>query len=98
MSQIWKCEITYGLIQLFIPIAGRGILSVGQDHKRDNCLWVEVDPSKASVPVTVAIVGTGHEIPDDDQFRFVGTICDGPMRWHVFVKHESLNSAKDGDT
>lgn len=96
MSEIWKFEITYGVIELHVPITGRGVLSAGQDHKRDNCLWIEVDPEKPSVPVTVAIAGTGHKIPDDHRFRFVGTICDGPMRWHVFVKHEPLGYITSG--
>ena len=102
MTEIWKYTFEYGKTIHFIPITGRGVLSVGQDHKRENCLWVEVDPDKASVPVTVVVVGTGHKIPDDVLLRFVGTICDGPLRWHVFIKFDRVtdsdatDSRKDG--
>lgn len=93
MSEIWKYEITFGSIQLHIPITGRGVLSVGQDDRRVNCLWVEVDPKALSVPVKIVIVGTGHIFSVDNSLRFVGTIDEGPLKLHVFVS-ERQNEKK----
>ena len=84
--EIWKYKFELGRDRLMIPISGRGVLSVGQDYASDNCLWVEVDSKNIRVPIDIISVGTGFHAPDDDKLRFIGTISDGPMRWHVFTK------------
>jgi hypothetical protein len=31
-----------------------------------------------------AIVGTGHDFPEADDFTYINTIQDGPFVWHIF--------------
>lgn len=58
------------------------------------CLWAvvrEPDVPPRSVPVAprlgVFVVGTGNPIPDEaEDANYVGTIQQGPLVWHVFVK------------
>ena len=84
--QILKYPFGLGVDKLMIPIHGRGVLSVGMDYDSKYCLWVEVDPEGISVPIDVISFGTGFIAPDDDELQFVGTVIEGPYRWHVFVK------------
>lgn len=86
MAEVWKYEFNFGENIKHIPITGRGILYAGEDFRMKNCFWVEVDPERNPVPVTVIAIGTGQPIPDDEKFRFIGTVPYGSQRWHVYAR------------
>lgn len=61
------------------------VLSV-QDQNGVLAVWVECDAGSFSeVPIQIAVVGTGREFQRDD-FKFLGTVQQGPMVWHVYCE------------
>lgn len=48
------------------------------------CLWAEVTADASRVANRFAIVGTGHQLPDDPARRYVGSCEDGPFVWHLY--------------
>ena len=46
-------------------------------------LWAIVDPTAEAVPTTLAVIGTGWEVPPDA--RHVHTDIVRGMVWHLFV-------------
>jgi len=70
------------------------ILSVGLDANNMMALWAIVDPAVYKVERTFCVYGTGHELPDMRNQRFVGTVVMRPVGlvWHIF---ERLRSRDD---
>ena len=87
MHSIWKTCLTVTDVQKITVPVGATILSCDVQNSV-VCLWYAV--SKAGVPVvesrTIRIIGTGHDIPDYDDLRFIGTVLteSGSLVWHVF--------------
>lgn len=51
----------------------------------DFCLWAEVDDQQPlNATRTLAVVGTGHPVPDG--YDYFDTILDMPWIWHVYVR------------
>jgi hypothetical protein len=48
------------------------------------CLWVEVRSGASKTVNRFAIVGTGHQLPDDPARRYVGSCDDGAFVWHLY--------------
>lgn len=51
-------------------------------------LWALIDPNHLSIEqVKVRIVGTGHDFPDADQWRYLSTVQvdGGALVFHVFL-------------
>jgi hypothetical protein len=68
-----------------LPI-GAQILSVGQQNK-GIYLWALVDPGEQRTKQHIfRIAGTGHEIADMAEWKFIGTVMmyDGALVFHVF--------------
>lgn len=90
--KVWKYPIPFG-VSMIDMLVGAKILSVGLDPNpgaSSCCCWVLVDPQQGETcPVPMYVVGTGHLLPVDGPrlavLRFLGTVEDGPFRWHVFT-------------
>lgn len=54
------------------------------DQQGQLCLWAAVDPSRETKPYAVAIVGTGHDLPDVLAIKHLGSVQQGSFVWHVF--------------
>jgi len=46
-------------------------------------LWAEVDPGEPSISRTLAIVGTGHRVPEEAQYIGSAVMTTGFV-WHVY--------------
>ncbi len=57
-----------------------------------DCLsiWAEVDRHEPTpVRHEIVIVGTGHQAPPQDKYRFLNTVLDGDVFvWHVYCNIE----------
>lgn len=59
-----------------------------QFQQEQLCLWVEVNELQtARSDVTIAIVGTGHEIPNGFKHSYIGTVqmYGGTLVWHIYA-------------
>lgn len=83
MSVIWKYSLS-DRTTLEMP-AGAQILSV-QGQGMDICMWAQVHPNRRVVKRQFVVYGTGHPIPDDEDFTYVGTaqLANGGLVFHVF--------------
>jgi hypothetical protein len=75
-----------------LPVGGK-IRSV-QMQAGCPTMWVEVvatDPMPEA-DVTIAIVGTGHEVPDNS--FYLGTCIDGMFVWHFYHVVEANETRK----
>jgi hypothetical protein len=50
------------------------------------CLWALTDPEGAPVKRIIRFFGTGHTIPSDEDFSYLGTVQEPPFVWHVLAK------------
>jgi len=82
--QIWKYEIAPGENQLDIPQSAT-LLSV-QVQRKAVQLWALVDPEQPLERRRIAVYGTGHNIPEDQNLRFVDTfqLEAGFLVFHAF--------------
>lgn len=63
------------------------ILKFGvQAHKIH--VWALVNPSNDYTKLKCKIFGTGHDIPDDldERYIFGDTVFDGAFVWHIFIE------------
>lgn len=67
------------------------ILSV-QMQGYQICLWAELDTDDDAGDRTFLIYGTGHEIPEEEEFgrKYIGTIQQERLVWHIFEYDEDL--------
>lgn len=80
MKTIWKYTLQLTDTQVLkIPLPATPIAAQLQGGAL--CLWAEVDPESAKANITIAVVGTGHPLPDG---RYISTVQAGPLVWHIY--------------
>ena len=84
MAKIYKYHLGLGHTALSMP-EGAQVLTVQMQHG-EACMWAKVDPSKPLEVRVFHVYGTGHEMPNDPLFIYVGTfqMANGAFVWHVF--------------
>ena len=80
MKRIYKYELKEGSVEM--PI-GAKILSTQTQNDRPY-IWTLVDIDAECEFRNFAIVGTGHDFPEADDFTYINTIQDSPFVWHIF--------------
>lgn len=83
MHTIWKYTLE-PVTELDIP-QGAEILSVASQHGQ-IVLWAKVDPQAPTEKRTIIGFGTGHDIPDNLNLSFIGTVMfsNGNFVFHIF--------------
>lgn len=90
--RVFKYEIPIADQPLVRLPLGAQILSVGQQSDQ-LFLWAMVDPAEMRTKHhAFRVAGTGHEIADVDELKFLGTVqIDGGCTvLHVFEREEIL--------
>lgn len=64
------------------------ILTVGSQGS-DIFLWAKVDPQAEKETRRFVGFGTGHDIPDQLQLAFIGTVFFGELVFHIFEEIRS---------
>ena len=80
MKRIYKYEFKEGSVEM--PI-GAKILTIEDQDGRLH-IWAIVDTDAESEFRYFAIVGTGQDFPEADDYTYINTIQDGPFVWHIF--------------
>lgn len=81
MKTIWKYEIDIAARQKISMPMGANFLCLQLQNGRP-CVWFEVDSEKMEVPITIIMLGTGHErIRHRD---YLGTLQLADFVWHVY--------------
>lgn len=65
------------------------LLSVGLDPQGRICIWAKHElklESGLSEEREILILGTGNPSDLPEEFKFLGTVQDGPFMWHAFGK------------
>lgn len=92
MQKIFKypLEVTDNqIVDILLPAI---LLSV--ENQRGNIVLYAIvdDESNVTIPIDVAIVGTGNVICQNlSTYKFMGTVkmAEGALVWHIFAKHSS---------
>ena len=52
----------------------------------DLFVWAKVDPEQHMEKREIRVIGTGHQVYDDEKLRHLGTtqMFGGTLIWHVF--------------
>lgn len=87
MISIWKFKLEPAETQEVTMPFGAVVLSA-QCQGDDICLWVQLDTTNASSPERriIEVFGTGEAIPYEGERKFIGTVLDGALVWHVFER------------
>lgn len=81
--EVWKYVMKTGAERFEMPDGAR-ILAC-QLQRGEVTLWALVNPElPAIVKRDFMLYGTEHEIPDADKLRYIDTVQNGPLVWHVF--------------
>lgn len=79
---IWKYVVPPAdNVMLYVPEGARPLHVGGQAGA--ICLWMEVDPARASVPREFLVRGTGNPFTGMEG-TYLGTVIIGHAVWHVF--------------
>ncbi len=84
MKVIYKYPIHLTGMEYINSYEGAEVLSVGYDPSGVPCVWAMVDTAKPQYPLNVLCLGTGWEVDMSFDYKFIGTINDGPYMWHIF--------------
>jgi len=84
---IWKYELKLENLEIIEMPKGAEILAV-QVQGMSPCIWALVDPSAEKEKRSFEIFGTGFEIPDNVERKFIGTFQLSPHRlvFHLFER------------
>ena len=85
MKSIFKYKLgTTGLQDIEFP-KGAELLSA-QAIGEEIYIWAKVDPEQHMEKREIRVIGTGHQVYDDEKLRHLGTtqMCGGTLIWHVF--------------
>ena len=88
MRTIWKFQIrlTDGPQFILPPDPGAKLRFFAMQGGIPT-VWVELEPepqeSMGHWPITVALIGTGHPVPDGI-WNYFGSTFDGPFVWHLY--------------
>lgn len=58
------------------------ILRVGKDKTGNWCVWVNVETENPVKKYEIGVYGTGMKVPP--YMKYIGTIDDDGLMWHVF--------------
>lgn len=87
MRTIWKFALEMVDSQkISMPRDARILSAQIQGGTGTLCLWAEVIPGRAQRLRTIEIHGTGHDLADDAELQFIGTVqlYEGGLVFHVF--------------
>lgn len=63
---------------------GSDVLRFARDPNGQGlAIWALVSPDAPTVPRDFEVFGTGHEIGNMTNKRYIGTCDDGPFVWHL---------------
>lgn len=62
---------------------GAVIVHVASDRHGTLAVWAIVDTGQPGERRAIYVRGTGHPLPDA-RSRYIATVEDGPLVWHVF--------------
>ena len=75
-----KVMMPAGAVPLHVDLQGGSTWDGGT-----LCLWAEVDVDATPVERHVYVMGTGHTFYPAAGERYVGTVQDGILVWHVYI-------------
>jgi hypothetical protein len=85
MITIWKAPLMLAEFQTVNIPKGAEFLTAALQHGVPT-VWFMCDHAAPPEPVEFCICGTGHEAPEPEYWRYVGTCVGVTFVWHVFRK------------
>lgn len=85
MKTIWKFPLDLldrQTVEMPLPAEPLTVQLQGNGPQMAACLWAEVDPEGEKVRIEIAMIGTGHPLPDG--LRYISTIQFGALVWHFY--------------
>jgi hypothetical protein len=78
----YPLQLKLGEVQpLRLPTQAK-IVAVGAQQNA-LCLWAIVDADGPLATRRIVVVGTGHELPQDTVWAYLGRVTIGSFEWHV---------------
>ena len=84
MKSIYKYKLNLAHTEVELP-EGSKVVHFGM-QRNELCMWVEqvVESNLEPISRSYWVIGTGHEIPNIDGLRHLGTALDGGFVWHLY--------------
>ena len=84
-EKIYKYELEVTNVQTIDMPVGAKILCI-QLQNFMPCIWALVDPDMPKERRTIEIFGTGHDVPDKGERKYIGTyqLMNGALVYHCF--------------
>lgn len=84
MQTIWKTELRETDVQVIDVPAGAELVCAREQFEK-ICIWYRCDPSRSIEQRKIAIVGTGHQAPEDGRYVGTASLRGGSLIFHVFA-------------
>ena len=87
MRTIYKQQLEITDIQFIELPENSKILHLDNQGEHSVCIWYECETKNPKKRVTVYCFGTGHEMPNNDNLRYIGTalILEGRGVFHYYI-------------
>lgn len=85
MKTIWKFPLKMTdrqIVEMPLPAKLLCVQLQGRNPNEAACLWAEVDPEGEKVRIEIAMIGTGHPLPDG--MRYISTMQYGALVFHFY--------------
>ena len=80
---IWKAILRPVDVQEIDVTEGAELLAA-RDQNEQLCVWFKCDPNAPRTKRRIAVVGTGHRVPDRARYVGTGLLQGGALVFHVF--------------
>ncbi len=82
-NTIWKAVLEQKDVQE-IDVPENATLITAREQNNELCVWFICNPDYPMTKRKIAIVGTGHPVPDASRYIGSGHLLDGCLVFHVF--------------
>jgi hypothetical protein len=85
MKTIWKFPLMMTdrqTVEIPLPAELLTVQLQGKVPHENACLWAEVDPEGEKVRIEIAMIGTGHPVPEG--MRYISTVQYGALVFHFY--------------
>jgi len=86
MKTIFKYKLRFPSVIEDIEFPKGAELLDAQVVDEEIFVWAKVDPEAELETRTIRTLGTGHQVPEDENLKHIGTtqMLGGKLIWHVF--------------
>lgn len=82
MKSVYKYHLQLGPNAIDMPVVSE--ILTAQIQEGSLVLWALVEKSEITTTRWFKVAGTGHDLPSQENLKYISTCQTGPYVWHIF--------------